>query len=311
MGTPICVDAVTSKPAIERTFGHFARVLIDIDLSKELRYEVLVERKGYAFFVELEYENVPEFCDYCRSVGHHVSVCRKAGKRNNDGTHQENNKGEPTEKIQDKGKALLVKQNVVWTEKDTHVNDLDIENSSKQITQQDAGVADKDKGMKEGTQKTQQHEIDARNVNSPVAALNRNEELPADGQESEASTQESEFVDATQLNNDAADDHDSSQEQDSSARVRNNMHFLNQSWANLNDVDDELIKQQEADLVAKLTNEVDIEAQIQNETQSNIAASGFTLVTRKTNKKNGQKANNSKASASYLTRSKVPTKPLK
>lgn len=89
------------------------------------------------------------------------------------------------------------------------------------------------------------------------------------------------------------------------------MHFLNQSWANLNDVDDELIKQQEADLLAKLTNEADIEAQIQNETQSNIAASGFTLVTRKTNKKNGQKANNSKASASYLTRSKVPTKPFK
>lgn len=185
VGTPICVDAVTRKPAIERTFGHFARVLIDIDLSKELRYEVLVERKGYAFFVELEYENVPEFCAYCRAVGHHVSVCRKAGNRNNDGTHQENNKGEPAEKIQDKGKAPLVKQNAVWTAKDTPVIDLDIKNSSKQITQQDA---DKDAGMKEGTQKTQQHEIDARNVNSPVAALNRNEEFPADGQESEAST---------------------------------------------------------------------------------------------------------------------------
>lgn len=165
--------------------------------------------------------------------------------------------------------------------------------------------------MKEGTQKTQQHEIDARNFNSHVAALNRNEEFPVDGQESEACTQESEFVDATQLNNDAADDYDSSQEQDSSTRVQNNMLFLNQSWANLADVDEELINQQEADLVAKLTIETDIEAQIQNETQSNIAASGFTLVTRKTKKKIGQKANNSKASPSYLTRSKVPTKPFK
>jgi hypothetical protein len=109
VGTPICVDTVTSKPAIERTFGHFVRVLIDIDLSKELRYEVLVERKGYAFFVELEYENVPEFCDYSKAVGHHVSVCRKAGKRSNDDKHQESNKGEPAEKVQDIGKAPLVK----------------------------------------------------------------------------------------------------------------------------------------------------------------------------------------------------------
>jgi len=63
--------------------------------------------------------------------------------------------------------------------------------------------------------------------------------------------------------------------------------------------------------VAKLANEADIDAQIQQENQSNIAASGFTLVTRRINNKNGQKANNSKASSSYLTRSKVPNKPFK
>lgn len=51
VGTPICTDAITSKPRIERSFGHFARVLVDIDLSQELRYRVLVERKGYAFFL--------------------------------------------------------------------------------------------------------------------------------------------------------------------------------------------------------------------------------------------------------------------
>jgi hypothetical protein len=59
VGTPICVDSITSKPAIERTFGHFARVLVDIDLAKALKHEVLVERKGFAFFVEFEYENLP------------------------------------------------------------------------------------------------------------------------------------------------------------------------------------------------------------------------------------------------------------
>jgi hypothetical protein len=34
---------------IERTFGHFARVLVDMDVTEELRYKVLVERKGFTF----------------------------------------------------------------------------------------------------------------------------------------------------------------------------------------------------------------------------------------------------------------------
>jgi hypothetical protein len=77
VGTPICVDSVTSKPAIERTFGHYARVLVDIDVSNDLKYEVLVERKGFAFFVEFEYENLPEFCNYCKIV---VTVYLFAGR---------------------------------------------------------------------------------------------------------------------------------------------------------------------------------------------------------------------------------------
>ena len=154
---------------------------------------------------------MPDFCDICKVVGHNASVYRKGSKRNNDAKHQESNKGEPVEKIiQDKGKAPLEKQNVVWIEKETPVIDLDIKNSSKQTTQQDAEVTDKDEVTKEGTQKTHQQEMDAINVNSPVAAMNRIEDCPTDGQESEASTQEYEFVDATQLNNEPADDRDSS-----------------------------------------------------------------------------------------------------
>lgn len=46
---------------IERTFGQYARVLVDIDLTQTLRYSLLVERKGFAFYVDLEYENLPDF----------------------------------------------------------------------------------------------------------------------------------------------------------------------------------------------------------------------------------------------------------
>jgi hypothetical protein len=36
LGTPICTDSVTAKPMHERTFGQFARVLVDIDISQPL-----------------------------------------------------------------------------------------------------------------------------------------------------------------------------------------------------------------------------------------------------------------------------------
>jgi hypothetical protein len=42
-----------------------------------LRYKVLVERKGYAFFVDLEYENIPPYCVHCKMIGHHVDICKK------------------------------------------------------------------------------------------------------------------------------------------------------------------------------------------------------------------------------------------
>jgi hypothetical protein len=34
---------------LNRTFGHYARVLVDIDVSKHLFEEIFVEREGYAF----------------------------------------------------------------------------------------------------------------------------------------------------------------------------------------------------------------------------------------------------------------------
>lgn len=80
VGTPICTDSASSKPMIERSFGQFARVLVDMDISQTLRYKVLVERKDYAFFVELDYENMPDFCTNCRKIGHCIDVCKFLNK---------------------------------------------------------------------------------------------------------------------------------------------------------------------------------------------------------------------------------------
>jgi hypothetical protein len=62
---------------MERTFGQFVRVLVDMDLSQTLRDKVLVERKGFAFFVELDYENLPDFCSNCKILGHNMHNCKK------------------------------------------------------------------------------------------------------------------------------------------------------------------------------------------------------------------------------------------
>jgi hypothetical protein len=71
VGTPIDIDG----PTRNRTFRHYARILVDIDLSKRIYEEILVEREGFAFKVEVQYERLPLFCQHCYSIGHSVSSC--------------------------------------------------------------------------------------------------------------------------------------------------------------------------------------------------------------------------------------------
>ncbi|XP_058742479.1 uncharacterized protein LOC131614970 [Vicia villosa] len=81
VGTPICIDSASAKPRMDRTFGHFVRVLIDMDLSSPLNHNVLVEREGFAFFADIEYENLPEFCSHCKKQGHSVHDCKLLRKQ--------------------------------------------------------------------------------------------------------------------------------------------------------------------------------------------------------------------------------------
>lgn len=72
VGTLISIDATTRK----RAFGHYARLLVDIDLSKKIFDEILVEREGFAFKIEVQYERRPFFCHHCYVIGHDVTSCR-------------------------------------------------------------------------------------------------------------------------------------------------------------------------------------------------------------------------------------------
>jgi len=73
VGTPLVIDNATSK----RLFGHYARILVDMDFSRKIFHEIVVEREGYAFPVVVAYEWMPDFCSHCQNIGHDVTVCRR------------------------------------------------------------------------------------------------------------------------------------------------------------------------------------------------------------------------------------------
>jgi len=52
VGTPLVLDNATLK----RLFGHYACILVDIDFSKRIFHEIIVEREGASYLVEVVYE---------------------------------------------------------------------------------------------------------------------------------------------------------------------------------------------------------------------------------------------------------------
>lgn len=75
VGFPLMIDPLTLS------FGHglFARLLVDIDLSKPLSEKILVTREvsNTSFFVWIEYERIPKFCSICNFIGHENEVCKR------------------------------------------------------------------------------------------------------------------------------------------------------------------------------------------------------------------------------------------
>jgi len=77
VGTPLLIDNVTRN----KLYRHYARILIDLDLSKTVFYKVMVEREGFAFPLAIEYEGLPDFCSHCYSIGHNINSCRRLHPR--------------------------------------------------------------------------------------------------------------------------------------------------------------------------------------------------------------------------------------
>ncbi|XP_058783255.1 uncharacterized protein LOC131657925 [Vicia villosa] len=199
IGTPICIDSASNMSAFDRPFGHFVRVLVDLDLTKDLSHKILVERVGFAFFVDIEYEKIPEFCSYCSCIGHSVANCKK----------KEMNQG--------KGKVYLAK-----TDKASNV-------SAGKTPPMDEGKSQKDKSQ--GPEQNTNDEVNEEDLNSdPVLleVIKENAIVPVSQNNIEQSnsdvhidvTQMIDLVPETQVN-----------------QLENNMvkEFLQNSWDNMAD----------------------------------------------------------------------------
>ena len=71
---PIALDRNTKA----RSFGTFASVLVQVDLTKPIPNKVIVEiEDGVEFVQDVEPMNVPKFCHHCKIIGHLANSCRK------------------------------------------------------------------------------------------------------------------------------------------------------------------------------------------------------------------------------------------
>ncbi|GAU35044.1 hypothetical protein TSUD_30100 [Trifolium subterraneum] len=296
IGTPICTDAIAAKPMFDRTFGHYARVLVDLDLSQTLRYKVLVERIGFAFYVETDYENLPPFCTHCNLVGHYLNNCKWV-----QGFDEGNQSKEPRHKNEAKAKyneakAKYVQKKDGKTEQNKTNEVVVVEDSIDKTPQCQSNINAPKEPVASVDRQVPLH-FDVEASNNRFSALDTQDEVIQDieneaGLEElvevddvESSTQE--FVGDTQFNKAAeiGEAHSSSQN-NAQDKVQIDMQFLKESWANMVENDDD-------------------EFRLLEDLEKQPSPSGFTVVNSKSRKKGKSKASkNTMAASSYGTRSK-------
>lgn len=65
------------EAANNQYFNHYACALVDIDLSKRVFDEIMVDMEGYVFYMVVSYERLSEFCTYSVAVGHVDTTMQK------------------------------------------------------------------------------------------------------------------------------------------------------------------------------------------------------------------------------------------
>ncbi|WJX67904.1 hypothetical protein P8452_52331 [Trifolium repens] len=298
LGTPICIDSVTAKPMHERTFGQFARVLVDIDLLQPLRYKLLVERKGYAFFVELEYEYIPNFCHGCKMIGHNFDQCKKWNKetdvmKDKDTLIKKKAPSVPKQTfvpvtrgtVQHDTLPVVIHQEVSkQNSKDNEV--IHVEESSARSPQ--VNMVDNGDNATPANNELILPQMENRQLEPVLTPLS-----PRAVQRKQDALLEQELNNNSDSDTSLAIHHVAGASSQPPDRVLKDMAFLKESWANMTEAEEEAH-----------------EALHETDQMEGITADGFQLHLSKNQKKIQKKLKHS-SKDSYATRSKVATKPFR
>ncbi|XP_058776574.1 uncharacterized protein LOC131650888 [Vicia villosa] len=176
IGTPICIDSASNKSAFDRPFGHFVRVLVDLDMLKEQTFKVLVERIGFAFFVDIEYEKLPEFCNHCSCIGHSIENCKRKEMS------KEQDKNTNSKKIV--GKQIYIPKKTPIVDKPVGSPEVNEDSITPTIQVEHAAETS--------------NPINVRHIEPTIEGDNRDEPIHLSSQEEEGKS-DNEYVDATQL----------------------------------------------------------------------------------------------------------------
>jgi hypothetical protein len=328
LGSPIIIDAAVTKPRFERTFGQYVRVLVDIDISQELHYKILVERKGFAFFVEVEYENLPQFCTHCNMVGHYLEICKRIQVTEDVAPNKEvryrNKQKKQAEKIFVPVKGSRAQQDFekppeinnpepIKDRENCNTHNLNLEQPIDPITEtvlvndqirEDLHNIEKSPPLVQsnrflvlhndnldgnaGINENPNHTDDS-NACNPESSTHNSPKKDNIESNDDSSTAETDFVDATQVDDEDSISNDSvSNHEAVPIRVQQDMQFLRDSWANIAEIEG---------AENRLLTELEREEPIYNREEP----TSFQMVQSKRKTKLQKKA----ATNSYSTRSKV------
>ncbi|XP_045829142.1 uncharacterized protein LOC123920859 [Trifolium pratense] len=143
IGTPLSLDEATKT----RAFGHYARILVDMDLFSHVFYEILVEREGHSFKLVVVYERLPDFCMHCGIIGHNVQACHYL---------------KPSEaKVDNRGKKIItIKKEAANIQYVPKKKDCALPSTSAEVVEVENNHQSNLIGTQEGKQQNEEHEAE-------------------------------------------------------------------------------------------------------------------------------------------------------
>ncbi|KAL8477319.1 hypothetical protein ACS0TY_029570 [Phlomoides rotata] len=110
VGTVIKIDERT----LNQTMGHFARVLVELNLKQDRKDTLMFERAGHCFFVSVHYERLLDFCKFCNVIGHATGHC---GRKPRQGKEPINSKSKEDPKHKEHEARGVVGGTKQWVQK--------------------------------------------------------------------------------------------------------------------------------------------------------------------------------------------------